>query len=120
MTKMPQAIIDAFNRGKETVLVSDLAELKLVKMAHQQLGAGHPLTNTGQSITLTPSTPIHVRQNRIRLTGINKYLQSTNDGTEFPKIAVYYENGLFWHIDGLHRIVTSRILGESVLGEIWN
>lgn len=115
----PKEINRAKKFGNLTANVANLTELKLVPMAKQTLGDGGAFSFTGKTVTLTPEMPIFVRQRRVRLTGIEKYINEHSEGNEIAPARVYYRDGQYWHLDGLHRIVTARILGKSLEATIW-
>ena len=76
---------------------------------------------TGDSVVLGPHTVVMTPQQLVGVAKVSYYLTQLDAG-ETLKPAKVYEvddgNG-WWHLDGLHRLLAARIMGQSLEARIY-
>lgn len=98
------------------VPVAELTDLDLVPAPPARLGGGGSLRFTGETITVAPRDPILVRQRSVKSERVREYLERPFDE---PVMVYRDDDGNLWHVDGLHRLVSARLRGESVRADVW-
>lgn len=77
--------------------------------------------STGEVIELRPHTVVMTPQQLVGVAKVNYYLTRLDAG-ESIKPARVYDVGQghgWWHLDGLHRLLAARILGQSLEAKVW-
>ena len=114
------ARLDALAGKRKTIDVSALAPLRIVAVERGYLGRGC-FNSTGEKTVLIPQSPVVVRQGRVRVAVVRGYLDQWASFGELPSMIVSDRPGYgqLWHLDGLHRLVAARLLGDPLRAGIW-
>ncbi|MRJ76073.1 hypothetical protein GEV29_05955 [Aeromicrobium sp. SMF47] len=77
--------------------------------------------STGEVVVLRPHTVVMTPQRLVGVAKVNYYLTRLDAG-ESIKAARVYDVGQghgWWHLDGLHRLLAARIMGQSLEAKVW-
>lgn len=107
--------------GKKVVPTRRLIWLAVVQAGTLDIGDRTTLKPAQESIMLSPHTVVTTRQEFVGAAKINWYVQQINAGDPIKPIRVtdIAQEGDWWHLDGLHRMLAARILGQPVEAEIY-
>lgn len=75
----------------------------------------------GETLELTPHTVVMTPQQRVGVAKVSYYLTRLEAGDSLKPARVYavdQQHG-WWHLDGLHRLLAARILGQSLPADVW-
>lgn len=79
-----------------------------------------PFRNTKLTINLTPHSIVMTQQDAIGSKKVNYYLEELMAGNKVKKPRVTDVGpSKWWHLDGLHRILAARILGQDIEAKIY-
>lgn len=120
MTAAHDRLAAAAGKRKTVDIAALPADLHIISAAKQRLGSGS-YSHTGQHVTLTPDTPVVVRQGRVRAATVADYLDRLADGETLADIAVTDrpQDGRWWHLNGAHRLVACRLAGVTLNAGVW-
>lgn len=113
-------LADLAGRRKTIDVAALPGDLNVVSAPKQRLGHGS-FSSTRQVIVLTPDIPVVVRQGRVKAADVAAYLDLLASGESVHQIAVTDRpgDGRLWHLDGVHRLVASRLIGLPVTAGLW-
>ena len=97
-------------------------ELRLVVVSGTDENTDHrPFNASPDRVTLTADQPVAVIQGRIRVAGIDGYLDQIERGDQLAEIMVTDRFGTdpYRHLDGLHRLIAARLADAPVAARIW-
>ncbi|AWB93524.1 hypothetical protein [Aeromicrobium chenweiae] len=77
--------------------------------------------SSGETIELRPHTVVMTPQQLVGVAKVNYYLTQLNEGESIKPARVYDvgEGQGWWHLDGLHRLLAARIMGQSLDAKVW-
>lgn len=77
--------------------------------------------STGDTIVLRPHTVVMTPQERVGVSKVNYYVTRLEAGKSIKPAKIYeVEDGNgWWHLDGLHRLLAARILGQPLEAKIY-
>lgn len=117
-----QERLDAFltSSRNSTVTCDRLDFLNISYSIPERLKSGS-FNCAGGSVVLTPQNWVITRQGRIEKTRVLEYVEMIRNGDDMADIQVtdIVPGGGHWHLNGLHRLTASRILGVDVKASIW-
>jgi len=95
--------------------------LAVVQAGKLDIGDRASLKSTKESFTLAPHTVVMTKQEAVGAAKVNWYVQQLHGGAEIKPVRVtdVAQEGDWWHLDGLHRLLAARILGLSVEAHIY-
>lgn len=71
-------------------------------------------------ILVSKDMSIYTRQQRLQIARVNHYLRLIDSGEDMSPVTLCQdEQGRYWHLDGLHRIVAHRIHGLNITAQVW-
>ncbi len=75
----------------------------------------------GETITLTPHTVVMTPQQLVGVEKVNYYLTRLNAGESIKpaRVAAVGDGDGWWHLDGLHRLLAARIVGQGLEAKVW-
>ena len=116
--------LDQFIRmtgGEKVVNTRRLLWLAVVYSGRLQLRDDHNPKASGETITLTPHTVVMTPQEFVGVAKVNYYLTELNAGQSIKpaRVAAVGEGDGWWHLDGLHRLLAARIVGQSLEAKVW-
>ena len=113
----------SFTRLTEGSLVPTrrLLWLAVVHAGTLDIGDRNSLKSTKQTFTLAPHTVVMTKQVAVGAAKVNWYVQQMHAGAPIKPVRVtdVAQEGDWWHLDGLHRLLAARILGLSVEAQIY-
>jgi hypothetical protein len=76
---------------------------------------------TGESIMLGPHTVVMTPQEFVGVAKINYYLTRLDAGRSIKPAKIYevQDGNGWWHLDGLHRLLAARIMGQALEAKIY-
>jgi hypothetical protein len=76
---------------------------------------------TSDTVDLTTTSPVFTRQASVSPKRVLEYVEMMRNGDTTTDIQVtdIVPGGGHWHLNGLHRLTASRILGRTVRAELW-
>lgn len=76
---------------------------------------------TGETLLLTPHTVVMTPQQHVGVAKISYYLTELQDGRQIKpaRITDVGEGHGWWHLDGLHRLLAARILGQDLEAQVY-
>lgn len=76
---------------------------------------------TGETILLTPHTVVMTPQQHVGIAKISYYLTELQDGRALKpaRVTDVGEGHGWWHLDGLHRLLAARILGQDLEAQVY-
>lgn len=105
-----------------TVTVAELADLGIDVAPSGRLGSGS-FSATGETRPVPTDQTVRVRQGRVKKATVLAYveqMQTAGVSSVAPIVVTDRPaDGHLWHLDGLHRLVAARILGQPVQSSIW-
>lgn len=107
---------------RKTIDIAALpADLCFVKAEDASLLGRGAFNYAGANTTLTPDTPVVVCQGRVRLATVAGYIDQLAAHGELPEAMVSDRagDGRLWHLDGLHRMIAARLMGQPIGAGIW-
>lgn len=109
------------NRGEQYVSTRRLLWLAVVFSGPLKLKDERSPKATGESISLSPHTVVMTPQQTLGVAKVNYYLTQLSAGESIKpaRICDVGEGGGWWHLDGLHRLLAARILGQSLDAKIY-
>lgn len=118
-----QERLDVFNsltKNRATLSCNKLEFLNVHHTTPERLKQGS-FNYSGEQTVLTSSDPVFTRQGHIKTARVLEYVEMLINEDDLADIQVtdIPPGGGHWHLNGLHRLVASRILGRSVEVEIW-
>lgn len=113
-----QERLDSFTRLTDGKLVPtrQLLWLAVVHAGKLDIGDRTSLTSTKQTIALAPHTVVMTKQLAVGAAKVNWYVQHLHAGEPIKPVRItdVVQEGDWWHLDGLHRLLAARILGLTV------
>lgn len=108
-------------RGEKTVSTKRLLWLAVVFAGPLKLKDDKSPKSTGESVALRPHTVVMTPQELVGVAKVNYYLTQLDSGESIKPARVYEvgEGEGWWHLDGLHRLLAARILGQSLDAKIY-
>lgn len=78
-------------------------------------------TPTGETILLTPHTVVMTPQQHVGIAKVSYYLTELQDGRALKpaRVTDVGEGHGWWHLDGLHRLLAARILGQDLEAQVY-
>lgn len=116
--------LDAFiaMAGDEKVInTRRLLWLAVVFSGPLKLKDDHSPKATGETFLLSPHTVVMTPQRLVGVAKVNYYLTQLDAGETIKPARVFevqQDNG-WWHLDGLHRLLAARILGQPLEAKIY-
>ncbi|MCW2788976.1 MAG: hypothetical protein JWP56_1279 [Aeromicrobium sp.] len=76
---------------------------------------------TGESIVLSPHTVVMTPQEHVGVAKVNYYLTQLDAGEPIKPAKIFeVEDGNgWWHLDGLHRLLAARIMGQPLEARVY-
>lgn len=108
--------------GDEKVInTRRLLWLAVVFSGPLKLKDDHTPKATGTSFALKPHTVVMTPQQFVGVAKVNYYLTQLDAEKSIKAARVYevHEGNGWWHLDGLHRLLAARILGQSLEAKIY-
>lgn len=70
---------------------------------------------------LAAKDPVFTRQERIKAARVAEYIDmfANGDDVDDPQVTDIVPGGGHWHLNGLHRMVAARLLGQDINVQIW-
>lgn len=105
----------------ELVPTRRLLWLAVVQAGKLDIGDRASLKKSKERITLSAHTVVMTKQEAVGAAKINWYVEQLAAGESIKPIKVtdVAQEGDWWHLDGLHRLLAARILGLTVEAEIY-
>jgi hypothetical protein len=103
--------------ARKTIDTSALVGLAIRVAEHQAPPSAYH--STGETVRLAPDTELLVAQGRVRADTVRGYVRQLAAGIPAPPPLVTDRGGALRHLDGLHRLLAARMLGETVVAELW-
>ena len=129
MTSRPRAVAVAraecalaeLAHGRKTIGSSALAELGIAVGPSGGLGRSSFNATSEPELTLDPTRTIFVQQGRVRAATVSGYLAQWQSFGELPAMLVTDRpgQGTLWHLDGLHRLIAARLVGQPLTANLW-
>jgi hypothetical protein len=71
---------------------------------------------SGETVTLRPHTVVMTPQQHVGVAKVNYYLTQLDEGRTIKPAKVYevQDGNGWWHLDGLHRLLAARIMGQPL------
>lgn len=116
--------LDSFIRltgGEKVVSTRRLLWLAVVHAGNLKLKDDHNPKSTGETLILKPHTVVMTPQEFVGVAKVNYYLTELNAGESIKParvVEVGDADGL-WHLDGLHRLLAARIVGQDLEAKLW-
>lgn len=81
----------------------------------------HPPKASGETVLLSPHTVVMTPQEFVGVAKVNYYLTQLDAGETIKPARIFEvgEGDGWWHLDGLHRLLAARILGQPLEAKIW-
>lgn len=116
--------LDAFVRmaGSEKVInTRRLLWLAVVFSGPLKLNDDRSPKATGETLPLSPHTVVMTPQHLVGVAKVNYYLGELDAGRSIKPARVYevHDGNGWWHLDGLHRLLAARILGQPLEAKIY-
>ena len=116
--------LDAFVRmaGSEKVInTRRLLWLAVVFSGPLKLKDDHAPKASGEAFSLSPHTVVMTPQQFVGVAKVNYYLTQLDAGEPIKPARVFevQEGHGWWHLDGLHRLLAARILGQPLEAKIY-
>ena len=116
--------LDQFIRmtgGEKVVNTRRLLWLAVVYSGNLKLKDDHNPKSSGETIVLKPHTVVMTPQQFVGVAKVNYYLTQLDAGKTIKPARVYDvgEGQGWWHMDGLHRLLAARILGQELDAKIY-
>ncbi len=107
--------------GEKVVNTRRLLWLAVVYSGNLQLKDDQNPKSTGETTMLTPHTVVMTPQQFVGVAKVNYYLTQLNAGESIKpaRVAEVGEGDGWWHLDGLHRLLAARIVGQPLEAKIW-
>ncbi|MET0953857.1 MAG: hypothetical protein ABWX57_11250 [Aeromicrobium sp.] len=107
--------------GEKIVNTRRLLWLAVVFAGPLRLKDDHSPKSTGETILLRPHTVVMTPQQHVGVAKVNYYLTELNEGRSIKpaRITDIGQGHGWWHLDGLHRLLAARILGQSLDASVW-
>ena len=95
--------------------------LAVVQAGKLDIGDRASLRSARETMTLSPHTVVTTKQQFVGAAKINWYVEQINGGEPIKPVRVtdVAQEGDWWHLDGLHRLLAARILGLPVQADIY-
>ena len=79
------------------------------------------LKSSGDLVVLSPHTVVMTPQQLVGVAKVNYYLTELDAGRTIKPAKVYevQDGNGWWHLDGLHRLLAARILGQDLEAKVW-
>jgi len=108
-------------RGEKVVNTRRLLWLAVVFAGPLKLKEEQSPKPSGELITLSPHTVVMTPQEFVGVAKVSYYLTQLDAGEQIKPAKVYevQEGNGWWHLDGLHRLLAARILGQSLDATIY-
>lgn len=106
--------------NRKTISIGLLGDLGIRVGRRGLLGTGS-FSFTGGAVTLAPTDALVGRQGRVKVERVRWYIEQCAAGSEMERMAITDRpgDGAWWHIDGVHRVLASRLLGRKIEAEVW-
>ena len=107
--------------GEKVVNTRRLLWLAIVHSGRLQLKDDHPPKASGETIILTPHRVVMTPQQFVGVAKVNYYLTELNAGATIKpaRVAAVGDGDGWWHLDGLHRLLAARIVGQDLEARVW-
>jgi hypothetical protein len=105
--------------GEKVVNTRRLLWLAVVYSGNLKLKDDHNPKSTGETITLKPHTVVMTPQQFVGVEKVNYYLTELSAGESIKPARVAEVDDGWWHLDGLHRLLAARIVGQSLEAKVW-
>ncbi|MDR7087874.1 hypothetical protein J2X11_002713 [Aeromicrobium panaciterrae] len=107
--------------GEKVVNTRRLLWLAVIYSGNLQLKDDHNPKATGETILLTPHTVVMTPQQFVGVAKVNYYLTELSAGKPIKpaRVAEVGEGDGWWHLDGLHRLLAARIVGQPLEAKVW-
>lgn len=97
-----------------------LVWLAVMRSDPRELEDGGRFKDAHQRIVLTPHTMVMTKQEAIGAPKVNYYVARYRDGEDVKPLRVAESAPhVWWHLDGLHRLLAARILGLDVEARVY-
>jgi len=108
-------------RGEKVVNTRRLLWLAVVFAGPLKLKEDRSPTSTGESVVLGPHTVVMTPQEFVGVAKVSYYLTQLDAGEHIKPARVYEvtDGHGWWHLDGLHRLLAARILGQPLEAKVW-
>ena len=108
-------------KGEKVVNTRRLLWLAVVFAGPLKLKDEHPPKGTSDTVVLRPHTVVMTPQEFVGVAKVNYYLTQLDAGETIKPAKVYevQDGHGWWHLDGLHRLLAARILGQSLDAKIY-
>lgn len=75
----------------------------------------------GEKMVLTPHTVVMTPQEHVGVAKVSYYLEQLDAGEQLKpaRITDAGRDAGLWHLDGLHRLLAARIMGESLEADVY-
>lgn len=115
--------INAFTRMarlRPSLPTSEMEHLGIYSSLPIELKDG-TFERTDDTVDLRPDNPVFTRQASVSPKRVLEYVEMMRNDDDIANIQVtdIVTGGGHWHLNGMHRLTASRILGRSVCAEIW-
>jgi hypothetical protein len=112
-------VLEQTAKDRKTVAVAKLPRSLWLLAPGDRFALGR-FRYTGVQVVLTPDVPVVVRQAGVSVDRVMGYIdQAATNGT-LPAVMISRGNdGHWWHLDGLHRLVASRLLQIHQQAQVW-
>ncbi|MEO6606677.1 MAG: hypothetical protein ABIN55_13825 [Aeromicrobium sp.] len=76
---------------------------------------------SGETIVLNPHTVVMTPQQFVGVAKVNYYLTQLNAGESIKpaRVGEVGDGDGWWHLDGLHRLLAARIMGQDLEAKVW-
>jgi hypothetical protein len=76
---------------------------------------------SADTVVLGPHAVVMTPQQRVGVAKVNYYLTQLGDGRTIKPAKVYevQDGNGWWHLDGLHRLLAARIMGQSLQATVY-
>jgi hypothetical protein len=105
--------------GEKVVNTRRLLWLAVVYAGRLKLKDDHNPKSTGESIMLTPHTVVMTPQEFVGVAKVNYYLTELQAGETIKPARIVEVGQGWWHLDGLHRLLAARIVGQNLEAKVW-
>ncbi|MFI5426733.1 hypothetical protein ACHMWU_08210 [Aeromicrobium sp. UC242_57] len=108
-------------RGEQYVNTRRLLWLAVVFAGPLKLKDERSPKASGESVVLGPHAVVMTPQQTVGVAKVNYYLTQLDAGESIKAARVYDvgDGGGWWHLDGLHRLLAARILGQSLEAKVY-
>lgn len=108
-------------RGEKVVDTRRLLWLAVVFAGPLRLKDDRSPRSTGESVVLGPHTVVMTPQQHVGVAKVGYYLTELHEGRPLKpaRVADVGDDHGWWHLDGLHRLLAARIVGQGLEAKVW-